>query len=195
MPYSSVINWTSAALHLYSIMASLASESTPQASTLRRHFSDLIRAIEDPVLLAVDLYSANIITQAMLERVTDVPSLTRTDKTSLLLGAVSDQTVISPATFNGFLSILSEDHGALVPDIVEEMKVPMPAPGTVIRYLYRAPICFWVVHVLVEETIFVELWVVPAARPDPLLLPDPPLLPTAHFYPTAHFSRGWVWLR
>ena len=106
-------------------MASLASESTPQATTLRNHFSDLIRAIQDPVLLAVDLYSAEIITQTLLERVSTATALTRTDKTSLLLGAVSDQTVVSPRTFDNFLNILSEDHGPSLPDIVEKIKESM----------------------------------------------------------------------
>ena len=102
-------------------MASLASESTPQATTLRKHFSDLVWAIQDPASLAVDLHSADIITLNLLERVNSATSLPSKDKTSLLLGAVSDQTVVSPEMFDTFLSILSEDHGPSLPDIVEKM--------------------------------------------------------------------------
>ena len=112
-------------------MASLASESTPQATTLRKHFSDLVRAVQDPGILAVDLYSADIITQTLLERVNSATGgLTTKDKTSLLLSAVSDQTVVSPDTFDTFLSILCEDHGPLLPDIVEKIKDSMlGSPG------------------------------------------------------------------
>ena len=112
-------------------MASLASESTPQATTLRKHFSDLVRAIQDPAILAVDLYSAEIITLNLLERVNSATGLPSKDKTSLLLSAVSDQTVVSPETFDTFLSILSEDHGPSLPDIVEKMKADsmLGSPG------------------------------------------------------------------
>ena len=111
-------------------MASLASESTPQATTLRKHFSDLVRAVQDPTILAVDLYSADIITQTLLERVNSATALTTKDKTSLLLSAVSDQTVVSPDTFDTFLSILCEDHGPSLPDIVEKIKDSMlGSPG------------------------------------------------------------------
>ena len=111
-------------------MASLASESTPQAATLRKHFSDLVRAVQDPAILAVDLYSADIITQTLLERVNSATALTTKDKTSLLLSAVSDQTVVSPDTFDTFLSILCEDHGPSLPDIVEKIKDSMlGSPG------------------------------------------------------------------
>ena len=111
-------------------MASLASESTPQATTLRKHFSDLVRAIQDPAILAVDLYSADIITQTLLERVNSATGLPSKEKTSLLLSAVSDQTVVSAETFDTFLSILSEDHGPSLPDIVEKMKDSMlGSPG------------------------------------------------------------------
>ena len=108
-------------------MASLASESTPQATTLREHFSDLVRAVQDPTILAGDLYSAGIITQSLLERVNSATGglTTKADKTSFLLSAVSDQTVVSPDTFDTFLSILCEDHGPLLPDIVEKMKDSM----------------------------------------------------------------------
>jgi len=111
-------------------MASLAGESTPQATTLRKHFSDLIRAIQEPVLLAVDLYSAEIITQNFLDRVSSATAgLTRTDKTSLLLGAVSDQTVVCPEAFDTFLSILSEEHGPALPDVVEKIKDSLLGSG------------------------------------------------------------------
>ena len=104
-------------------MASLAaSESIPQATTLPKHFSDLVWAIQDPASLAVDLYSAEIITLNLLEQVNSATGLPRKDKTSLLLSAVSDQTVVNPETFDTFLSILSEDHSPSLPDIVEKMK-------------------------------------------------------------------------
>ena len=103
-------------------MASLASESTPQATILRKHFSELVRTIQDPALLASDLYSAELITSTLLERVNVTTASTRTDKTSLLLAAVSDQTVVCPETFDTFLSILSEEHGPLLPGIVEKME-------------------------------------------------------------------------
>ena len=106
-------------------MASLASESTPQATILRKHFSELVRTIQDPVLLASDLYSAELITHTLLERVNFTTALTRTDKTSLLLGAVSDQTVVCPEIFDAFLSILSEEHGPLLPDIAEKMEADL----------------------------------------------------------------------
>ena len=103
-------------------MASLASESTPQATVLRKHFSELVRTIQDPVLLAVDLYSAKIITQTLLERVNGATTSARTDKTSWLLSAVSDHTSVCPEAFDTFLSVLREEHGPLLPDIAVKMK-------------------------------------------------------------------------
>lgn len=125
---------------LFNKMASLASESTPQATTLRKHFSDLVRAVQDPAILAVDLYSADIITQTLLERVNSATALTTKDKTSLLLSAVSDQTVVSPGTFDTFLSILCEDHGPSLPDIVEKIKDSMlGSPGG----MYELAVYMW----------------------------------------------------
>ena len=113
-------------------MASLASESTPEATVLRKHFSELVNTIQEPVLLAAELYSAGIITRNLLERVSSATVLTRTDKTCLLLGAVSDHTSTDPETFGTFLSILSEKLGPLLPDIAVKMKAdPMLGSGNV----------------------------------------------------------------
>ena len=119
-------------------MASLASESTPEATVLRKHFSELVKTIQEPVLLAAELYSAGIITHNLLERVSSATFLARTDKTSMLLGAVSDHTSTYPETFDTFLSILSEELGPLLPDIAVKMKADTMLGSGNVQYHLRS---------------------------------------------------------
>ena len=86
-------------------MASLAGEATPQCKAIRKHFADLLIAIQDPAVLAAELYAADIIVRTLLESVRDTPTI-RTDKTSKLLGAVSDHVSLKPDDFETFLGIL-----------------------------------------------------------------------------------------
>ena len=116
-------------------MASLASESTPEATVLRKHFSELVKTIQEPVLLAAELYSAGIITHNLLERVSSATVSTRTDKTCWLLGAVSDHTSTDPEAFDTFLSILSEEFGPLLPDIAVKMKADQMLGSGNVQYV------------------------------------------------------------
>ena len=116
-------------------MASLASESTSQATVLRKYFSELVRAIQDPVLLAVDLFSAEIITQTLMNRVNCATTSTNTDKTSWLLSAVSDHTSVCPEAFDTFLSVLRKEHGPLLPDIAVKMQADLMLGSGNVQYL------------------------------------------------------------
>ena len=95
-------------------MATLASESTPEARTIRRHFDDLVRAIEDPLMLAAGLYAKDIITRSTLDNVKDVTASTA-NKTMTLLGAVSDHVSLKPEAYKVFLDVLrkTQDSAAM----------------------------------------------------------------------------------
>jgi len=100
-------------------MASLAGEATPQCKAIRKHFADLVKVIQDPVCLVTELYSADIIVRTLLESVRDTPTI-RTDKTSKLLGAVSDHVCLKPDDFETFLGILRSKPPLM--EIVKEME-------------------------------------------------------------------------
>ena len=103
-------------------MASLASESTLEAKTIRRHFNDLVRAIGDPLMLAADLYAKNIITRDTLYTVKDTTGPPN-NKTMTLLGKVSDHVSLRPEAYQEFVTILGETQGsAAMEQVLQSMQ-------------------------------------------------------------------------
>lgn len=78
----------------------------PEVRVLRVNFAKLCKGIQDPLPLAIQLYSKGIITDALLKH---VQSANGTEKSLTLLTAVRDQVEIEPGKFSSFLSLLREE--------------------------------------------------------------------------------------
>ena len=72
------------------------------------NYANLIQMIQDPLSLAAELYSANLIARNVLNSTLESP-LTKVEKTMHLLQAVSDQIAINPNNFHYFLALLEKD--------------------------------------------------------------------------------------
>ena len=83
-------------------------QETPEYRTFREHYYRLVQAIQDPLSLAAQLFSQDIITSAVKEQMI-VSALTRLEKNSLLLSAVEGQIQTDPRVLHVFLSTLNED--------------------------------------------------------------------------------------
>ena len=79
-------------------MASAASEA------FRKCSADLIQSIQDPVLLAWELFSAGVVTKAVVDGVNVVG--TTSEKSTKLLSAVRDQIDVDPAKLQNLLQAL-----------------------------------------------------------------------------------------
>ena len=82
-------------------------QETPEAMAFRNHFAELAKAIQDPVGLAMELYSRGIITQELLSSINETQS--KQASKVKLLQAVGDQISLTPGKFDVFLSILKGD--------------------------------------------------------------------------------------
>ena len=79
----------------------------PAYETFRKHSADLLTVIQDPEVLAWDLYSKDIIT--VDEREAACYHLHgRRMRTSSLLSAVESKIVVNPGAFDVFLSVLAK---------------------------------------------------------------------------------------
>ena len=83
-------------------------QETPEYRTFREHYDRLYHAIQDPLSLATQLFTRNIITSAVKGKMSIV-GLSTLEKTSLLLSAVEGQIQTDPRVFHVFLSTLNED--------------------------------------------------------------------------------------
>ena len=83
--------------------------ANPGAKSLKEHFSDLSNAVQNPLGLAANLYSAGIIDQLILEQIAESPVKTKQEKNVLLLKAVSSQVSQKPEVFERFLEILKKE--------------------------------------------------------------------------------------
>ena len=78
----------------------------PEVQVLRQHFAKLCQGIQDPLNLAVQLYSEGVITKTVLGCIRNTSG---TEKELILLEAVSDQVAIEPGKFTIFLNLLSKE--------------------------------------------------------------------------------------
>ena len=83
-------------------------QETPEYRAFRKHYSKLAEAIQSPLSLANQLFSEEIITSEVKERM-HVPLLSRLDKNSQLLSAVEIRIKTDPSVFPVLLSILNDD--------------------------------------------------------------------------------------
>ena len=79
----------------------------PAHDTFRKHSADLLAVIQDPEVLAWELYAENIISFAVVEFANKMMH-ERGTRTSNLLMAVGSQIKVCPGAFNTFLSVLAK---------------------------------------------------------------------------------------
>ena len=77
------------------------------AETFKKHSADLIKIIQDPEVLAWDLYSKDLITVDEREAACHHQHL-RSMRTSSMLAAVESKIASDPGKFDAFLLILAE---------------------------------------------------------------------------------------
>ena len=74
---------------------------------LRQLFADLVRVLQDPELLACDLYAEGVVLENALDEVS-VVGITATQKRVRLLSLVKDQIAVYPAKFNVLVHVFEE---------------------------------------------------------------------------------------
>ena len=88
-------------------MASGGEDFNPACEVFRKHSADLLTIIQDPEVLAWELYAENIISP----KVRDAASFMmyeRGARTSNLLAAVESRIAVDPRAFDVFLSVLAK---------------------------------------------------------------------------------------
>ena len=79
----------------------------PAYETFRKHSADLLTVIQDPEVLAWELYAENVISAAVRDAAVYV-MYEKGVRTSNLLMAVESQIAVDPGVFDVFLSILAK---------------------------------------------------------------------------------------
>ena len=79
-----------------------------EQQAFREAYAELMEAIQNPVYLAANLYSAGIIPLSVRMEMT-TPGVSRFEKNEKLLTAVESQIKATPQKFAKFLSVLSGD--------------------------------------------------------------------------------------
>ena len=79
----------------------------PAHETFRKHSADLLTVIQDPEVLAWELYSESVVSSAVVE-FTNNMTHERGTRTSKLLMAVGSQIEVDQKAFNLFLSVLAK---------------------------------------------------------------------------------------
>ena len=99
-------------------------ESNPAGRTVRWHFDELVRAVQEPFLLATGLYAKEIIPQVVMEKVREQQMLSRPEKTAYLLGAVIDHITHKPQAFGELLAILRKPglESAVILKVMQSME-------------------------------------------------------------------------
>ena len=75
------------------------------SEAFRKCSADLIRGIQDPELLAWELYSDDVVSQTVVDEVS-VVGLSGVQRKTRLLSAVRDQIAVDPAKFKNLLQAL-----------------------------------------------------------------------------------------
>ena len=79
----------------------------PAYEAFRKHSADLLMVIQDPEVLAWELYAENVISPAVRDAVNNTMH-ERGERTSKLLAAVDSRIAVDPRVFDVFLSILAK---------------------------------------------------------------------------------------
>ncbi len=84
-----------------------AENPSPSLEAFRRHSGDLLTVIQDPDVLAWQLFSKHVISNSIVEEIC-LPTITPVQKKNRLLTAVRDHIAVNPAGLDTFLEVLKE---------------------------------------------------------------------------------------
>ena len=79
----------------------------PAYETFRKHSADVLTAIQDPEVLAWELFAEDVVTFTVVEFTNNMMH-ERGERTSKLLMAVGSQIAVDPGAFDVFLSVLAK---------------------------------------------------------------------------------------
>jgi len=110
-----------------STMATGGENFNPAYEAFRKHSADLLMVIQDPEVLAWELFSKKVVTSAVVEFANNKMH-ERDERTSKLLMAVGSQIAVDPGVFDVFLSVLAKRPS--MSDLCGRMKDPYrKSPG------------------------------------------------------------------
>ena len=107
-------------------MATGGENFNPAYETFRKHSADLFTAIQDPEVLAWELFSENVVTSTVVEFANNMTH-ERGERTSKLLMAVGSQIAVDPGAFDVFLSVLTKRRA--MSDLCGRMNSYRKLPG------------------------------------------------------------------
>ena len=100
-------------------MATGGENFNPAYETFRKHSADLLTVIQNPEVLAWELYSKGVVSSTVVEFTNNMMH-GRSTRTSNLLVAVDSQIEVDPGVFDVFLSVL--DKRPTMSDLCGRMK-------------------------------------------------------------------------
>ena len=100
-------------------MATGGENFNPAYEAFRKHSADLLTVIQDPEVLAWELYSKSVVTSTVVEFANNMMH-ERGERTSNLLMAVDLRIAVDPGVFDVFLSVL--DKRPAMSDLCGRMK-------------------------------------------------------------------------
>ena len=107
------------------------------SEAFRKCSADLIRGIQDPELLAWELYSDDVVSETVVDEVS-VVGLSSVQRKTRLLSAVRDQIAVDPAKFQNLLLALRKRPP--LKDLAEKLETIYNNCGmyTAIPHIYRS---------------------------------------------------------
>ena len=107
-------------LNLWRLMATSDRENfDPAYEAFRKHSADLLTTIQDPEVLAWELYAESVITPAVRDAANNMMH-ERGKRTSDLLAALDSRIMVDPGAFDVCLSVLAKRPS--MSDLCERMK-------------------------------------------------------------------------
>ena len=96
-------------------------ESNPGAAAFQSLFAQLVTAVQSPTSLAAELYSKDLISEAVLDRILTAHGLSDGDKSMVLLKAVGSRLKTQPSDFEVVVSVL-ETSTSLAHDFAGQLR-------------------------------------------------------------------------
>lgn len=101
--------------------------SSAESEAFRKCSSDLLRGIQDPELLAWELYSDDVVSETVVDEVS-VLGLSAVQRKTRLLSAVRNQIAVDPAKFQNLLLALKKQPPLI--NVAEKLETIFKTCGT-----------------------------------------------------------------
>ena len=86
-----------------------SSHTSPESRAIRQHYSNLQKAIRDPLGLSAELFSKHLIDDETMEKARLMPQTIK-EKADVLLIEVNRTVNAQPRLFHDFVKVLNEDE-------------------------------------------------------------------------------------